>query len=547
MNNNIINETLKEVYSYLLDKYSNDELRIITNELKSIVSFDETSFIVKPKKFSSYEQTQLILSRINEKSDARKNNGVYYTANDVVKFIYANTIKSLYGIIKPSNLHVLDLNGIPYNSLCFYKKVFDPTCGTGEFLLVALSIKLDLLDLHKRHVSNANIINVMDTIYGNDINEESIIITKIRLYLYVLNRYGVERTIGICKKMIDKFFSIDFINKPNNFDKKFEIIIGNPPYVEDSKCNTIPLKKYGNVYANVLDNSISILSDNGAIGFVIPLSYVSTPRMKIIRNVLLNNLNDQYILSYCDRPDCLFPGVHQKLCILIGNKKSNRQTHKIFTSDYKFWYKEERERLFENTSTVLNLRYNEDYIPKLGNEMEVSIFDKIVSKEIKLYDALQSGTESIYLNMRAAFWIKAFMQEHNSGEYKKYQCKNKNWKDLIMCVTNSSLFWWYWVCTSDCWHITHKELKGFTIPNIDFSSAVSRNLSKLAKNLEKQLEKTKKYVGTKQTEYEYKHKDCVNEIHLIDDFVNELYGLTEEESLYVKNFAYIYRVSGGAL
>lgn len=547
MKNDIVIKAINEVYSYLLDKYSNDELRVITNELKEITNFDENEIIANTKIFSSYEKTQLVLSKINEKSEIRKNNGVYYTANDVVKFIYSNAIRSLYGIIKPSNLHVLDLNGIPYNSLCFYKKVFDPTCGAGEFLLVALSIKLDLLDLHKNHVSNTNLINVMGTIYGNDINEESIILTKIRLYLYVLNRYGAERSVGICRKMKDNFYSIDFINKPDNFDKKFEIIIGNPPYVEDAKCDTIPSKKYGNVYANVLENSIDVLSDNGVIGFVIPLSYVSTPRMKTIRNVLLDSLNDQYILSYCDRPDCLFPGVHQKLCILIGNKKSNRQTHKVFTSNYKFWYKEEREKLFENSSTVLNQRFTEDYIPKLGNEMEVSIFDKVSSNDVKMYDVLQKGNENIYLNMRAAFWIKSFIGEHTSGEYKNYQCETKDMKNLIMCITNSSLFWWYWICTSDCWHITHKELKGFTVPNIDFTNAISRTMGKLAKNLEKRLEETKKYVGTKQTEYEYKHRECINEIHAIDDFVNALYGLTEEESLYIKNFAHIYRVSGGVL
>ena len=78
-------------------------------------------------------------------------------------------------------------------------------------------------------------------------------------------------------------------------------------------------------------------------------------------------------------------------------------------------------------------------------------------------------------------------------------------------------------------------------PKIDNFSIVSR----LATALEDKLEETKLYVGTKQTEYEYKHKSCVNEIHDIDDYINELYGLTDAESLYIKNFAYRYRVSGG--
>ena len=55
----------------------------------------------------------------------------------------------------------------------------------------------------------------------------------------------------------------------------------------------------------------------------------------------------------------------------------------------------------------------------------------------------------------------------------------------------------------------------------------------------------KLYVGTKQTEYEYKHKECVDTIHQIDDYINALYGLSEEEGLYIKNFAYRYRIGGG--
>ena len=111
-----------------------------------------------------------------------------------------------------------------------------------------------------------------------------------------------------------------------------------------------------------------------------------------------------------------------------------------------------------------------------------------------------------------------------------------------MCLLNSSLFWWYWICVSDCWHITQKELAGFTVPELgDYTQ-----INKLAEQLESKLEETKEYVGTKQTEYEYKHKKCVKEIHKIDDYINRLYGLSEQQSLYIKDFAFRYRIGGGA-
>jgi hypothetical protein len=80
------------------------------------------------------------------------------------------------------------------------------------------------------------------------------------------------------------------------------------------------------------------------------------------------------------------------------------------------------------------------------------------------------------------------------------------------------------------------------LPRIDdYSEAI-----RLAALIEKRLEETKVYVGTVQTDYEYKHKLCVDEIHELDDYVNSLFGLTNEESSYIKNFAHVYRVNGGA-
>ena len=137
---------------------------------------------------------------------------------------------------------------------------------------------------------------------------------------------------------------------------------------------------------------------------------------------------------------------------------------------------------------------------------------------------------------------KAFLGEHTGSEYKHYQYQDTNQANYAMCLYNSSLFWWYWICISDCWHITKKELTGFHVPVIQDFAAVNR----LAELLETQLENTKVYVGTKQVEYEYKHKDCVEVIHEIDDYINGLFGLTDAESVYIKNFAYRFRIGGGA-
>lgn len=539
MTSDMLSNALSITNGYLIQNYSKSELKVIREEIRYILGKKDIS-ITSYKEMYSYEEVQEILSNINEKENIRKSKGVYYTPTDIVRFILFNSVKMAYGKMKPNNLHVLDLNGIPYSSFCYEKTIYDPTCGAGVFLLAALEMKLDLLDLHHTEVTKGKIKKVIKTLKGNDLNPDSIVITKIRLLLCILQRYGIAKIKGLSKEMESCFESYDFVSTTPNESKQYDIIVGNPPYVEDSKSESKPIVKYGNIYANVLDNAAKHLVSGGVIGFVIPLSYISTPRMKKIRDELFSQTAEQYILSYSDRPDCLFNSVHQKLCVLFGR---NTEMHKsVYTANYRYWYKDERSELFNTTEVVKNMFAEDEYIPKLGTKIDVSVYRKLTNYTKELLEILDKDKSPIYLNMRAAFWIKAFLNPHKGSEYKIFKCQNQDYANFCMCLLNSSLFWWYWICVSDCWHITRKELIGFKVPKINNFETTNR----LAKALEKKLEETKVYVGTKQTDYEYKHKECVDVIHEIDDYINSLYGLTDEESIYIKNFSYRYRIGGGA-
>lgn len=527
------------IKSYLSQKYSGIELRKIESVLSSVTKIDFSTLEFEGK-YSSYDSLQRELATLNEKCEHRKLNGVYYTPDDIVEFILINSIKFFFNQTEDNKLNKTFPYDLPYERYCYECTFFDPTCGSGVFLLKILEMKLNYLEKNIQSVNIQHIYHILSTLYGNDVNVDSILITKLRLFLCVLERYGIDFAEKI-KDILDKnFFQYDFLSDSEKCSiYRYDIIVGNPPYVEDSKIQSTVYKKYGNVYANVLYNSAQLLSTNGVMGFIIPLSYVSTPRMKKIREELLDSLSQQYILSFSDRPDCLFVSVHQKLCVLFAGKRNNGR--KLLTSNYQYWYKEERENLFDNIEVVSNNYYNKDFIPKIGTILESQIYEKILLQKKSLSELFVSDGEPLYLNMRSTYWIKAFLNEHSGKEYKIFKCRNSNDLSLAVMLLNSSLFWWYWVCVSDCWHITNKEIVGFRFPEISNFERVEN----LIEDLENRLENTKVYVGTKQTEYEYKHKFCLEEIHRIDDYVNELYSLNSDESFYIKNFAYRYRTGGG--
>ena len=488
---------------------------------------------------------QLALSKINEKEARRKNQGVYYTPKDITEYIVANTYLN-YTCRDNSQVYSQEecfrrIDETGGNTL-FNAKVFDPTCGTAEFLLSAIEIKLRL---SKRYItlSDADLLALTSSIFGNDISYESILLSKIRIYFTIINELKDKANAKQLAKILNKNFTCrDYITV--KFARpKYDIIVGNPPYVEYGKLPVKPDSNYGNIYADVLCNAVCELKSTGVIGFVIPLSFVATSRMQSIREDMYKKMNRIFILNYADRPDCLFDGVHQKLSILFGIKGQGKCIS--YTSSYYHWYNSERRDLLNNCK-IFPSHQRDQYIPKIGNVYEDSIFEKICNvKGESLLSLLntQNKQSSVYLNMRACFWMKAFSFNPGSKEYKEFGCSSEM-KPYLLAILNSNLFFLYWTIVSDCWHITNKELSEFFVP----TNGVCLDMFRiLVSKLERKLERTKKYIGSVQTQYEYKHRECKPEIDAIDDALQEIYGLTDDEVAFLKENKLKYRMSNGTI
>ena len=539
----LVERIVRLIYRHI-NSYSSGECESILEGLHHILkrSMDFTTNEIAKIGLNEFQST---LAKINEKETRRKNDGVYYTPKDVTEYIVAN---AYLNFTNPKGVQVYSkedcVSHISENDIdkLLKTKIFDPTCGTAEFLISAIEIKLLLLRKF-RTLCDDDILMIASSIYGNDIAADSVLLSKVRIYFTIINVLDDKsKSIKLAKILNRHFTDKDYI-APSTSKDKYDIIVGNPPYVEYNKLTVKPNTGYGNIYADVLQNSVNVLKSGGVIGFVIPLSFAATARMQSIRNFMYHKMSKLFVMNFADRPDCLFDGVHQKLTILFGVKGRNKC--QVYSSSYYHWYHDERNSLLDDCK-VYPVVSESQYIPKAGNLYENSIFAKIRNASgisLTNMSTIDGPCCEIFMNMRACFWMKAFSFNPGSKEYKGISCPQEM-KPYLLAILNSSLFFLYWTVVSDCWHITNKELSEFIVP---IKGVCFDKFAPIATKLERKLEETKTYIGSVQTQYEYKHKMCKTEIDAIDDALQDVYGLTDDEVSFLKKYKLRYRMSYGQI
>ena len=529
-----LSDTEKEVFWRSYTRIEGDETPI------------ESSVLIDSLSLSVCQQR---LAHLNERTARRKKDGVYYTDEDLTEYMVYNAF-NCYVNDSVDNVHDIDdilrtFNDYPSGSIerALKASTFDPTCGAGEFLLSAAKFKYRILLALDRPHSDRDLARILSTFHGNDIERDSIVITQIRLLLQYYEYLQDKMNVSLLENALRGHFTAeDYVTNIKDINRRYDVMIGNPPYVEYSNLNTVPQGNFGNAYCDVLNNVTRELKTTGSIAFVVPLSYVSTPRMNAIRDIYRGSFKKQFVLSFADRPDCLFVGAHQKLCIIIAGRKSTEDTRGIYTSTYYYWYKSERDKLFKSLSVYRNDFVSVNGAPKIGNIQEFHLYQKTHLGGRSLLSCLSEhdNTTPLFLNMRGCFWMKAFSISPGSSEYKQFSVHKDDY-GYIMCLLNSSLFFTQWIALSDCWHITRKEFDSFSVPEIDEQR--KRQFSALATRLGEKLESTKVYIGSKQVDYEYKHKLCKDVIDEIDDALMDVYDLDNDDINYVKSFKLKYRLS----
>jgi len=345
----------------------------------------------------------------------------------------------------------------------------------------------------------------------------------------------------------------------------FDVIIGNPPYVEYSKIKKqYTLLNYStlgsaNLYAFASERSLQLLNNLGSFGFIVPISSVCTQRMKPMQDKILFSTHSAWFSNYAERPSKLFEGAEVLLTIVLARVTGNgRKTQ--FTTGFAKWAAEERPCLFERVSYCrLDVRPKPYVNPKLSDETEISILGKLFENTGTLgIDLKRNSTHRVYYRIGGGRYWKIFtrFQPQFVLNGKSAISSRENYLFLpseafrvaTISVLSSSLFYWFFILTTNCRDLNPIDLNEFPIRLESVNEKNMRNLGHLCEMLmndyqqNSQLkEKTSRLTG-KILYQEFYPKLCKPTIDQIDQVLAQHYGFTDEELDFIINYDIKYRM-----
>jgi type I restriction-modification system DNA methylase subunit len=333
---------------------------------------------------------------IDKSKTKRKKDGVFYTPKYITKYIVENTVGKLCEDKKTE----LNIDEAEYNKdrkgrnkatlkklktqLETYRNwllgitICDPACGSGAFLNQTLEFLIEehtyIDELETKLLGGSfvfpNIENAIleNNLHGVDINEESVDIAKLSLWLRSakpnrkLNSLNSNIKCGnslIDDKEVagDKAFDwkLEF---PKVFEKGgFDVVIGNPPYVGE-KGNSIVFnnlkkipkwKKYyrrrSNLYYFFVKLGFDLLKKDGIQSLIIPREFTNADWADKVRKEIIKNSK---IISIVDFNDVKVFGDVGTTSLIITHAPQH-------TNDIEYWFKL---KLINNNSKLESILFD---------------------------------------------------------------------------------------------------------------------------------------------------------------------------------------------
>ncbi len=343
----------------------------------------------------------------------------------------------------------------------------------------------------------------------------------------------------------------------------FDVIIGNPPYVESEKVsNFYKIENFttlatGNLYALIMERCANLLVAGGRFGMIVPASATCTDGYLPLQQILLEQ-SSLYISSFSDQRGKLFAIPHPRLCIISYQKHPGLK--RVFTTPYLKPEWKLREFLFQRLKYIeVTGQVKTGIIPRYGSAIEQNLHAKLHSQSQHLgHYVCKTGTHTLFFTRKLSWFVQvtpfiprildAQGRIRKPSELKTLFFPSRALADIAFIALNSNLFYWFLTTGSDCRNLNMREVLGFPINIDEMTPWIQKDLQKLAHLLTDELlvhsemrRMSFKDTGelTIQCIYPGKSKPIIDEI---DRVLAQHYGFTDEELDFITNYDIKYRM-----
>lgn len=354
-------------FKIYIEKYNYD---IRNTWVEEIVKYADDGLVsLLQEKFYNYEDYSVENFIYNSESlfneNEKKNNGITFTPLKIVK----EMIKLLF----------------QNNDISSAKKLIDPAVGGGIFLLESCKY---FKKKTKKKVKDI----IEENLFGIDIMESNVLISKLSLVLYALE---------IKEEIPGRFniFCLDsyrIIENPN-YISAFDYVIVNPPYIRSknlSKEHKFLIKNNFETSFGIIDSyipffeiSLKLIKDNGTSTLITPNTYLSSLNGRKLRNYLIHNCKNINLINFSNQ--ILFKNIssYSVITSVVKNEKQEvlpEIKYKLESLDEQ-WYPVE---LGDTWRTLNNIELN--IIRKLENTHDTKL------KNLKFKNGIATQRNNIY-------------------------------------------------------------------------------------------------------------------------------------------------------